>query len=158
MLCILLAACSDSLFDGDGGKLTGEDRIQLSGSIEQLSLTRVGDNCFCDGDVMGVYVVDYNGGTPGTLKPSGHRCDNVRQPTTSGNPPTTYTGKTSTLTSTFTATIPSPTPRASTTISLRCRKTRAALPSTARWAATRQTRRSTKPTSPYAVIGKNFPS
>ncbi len=31
MLCILLAACSDSLFDGDG-KLNGEDRIQLSGS------------------------------------------------------------------------------------------------------------------------------
>lgn len=78
MLCILLAACSDSLFDGDGGKLNGEDRIQLSGSIEQLALTRVGDNCFCDGDVMGVYVVDYNGGTPGTLKPSGNRCDNVR--------------------------------------------------------------------------------
>ena len=32
MLCILLAACSDSLFDGDGGKPGGEDRIQLSGS------------------------------------------------------------------------------------------------------------------------------
>lgn len=78
MLCILLAACSDSLFDGDGGKLNGEDRIQLSGSIEQLALTRVCDNGFCDGDVMGVYVVDYNGGTPGTLKPSGNRCDNVR--------------------------------------------------------------------------------
>ena len=78
MLCILLAACSDSLFDGDGGKPGGEDRIQLSGCIEQLALTRVGDNGFCDGDVMGVYVVDYNGGTPGTLKPSGNRCDNVR--------------------------------------------------------------------------------
>ena len=78
MLCILLAACSDSLFDGDGGKPGGEDRIQLSGSIEQLALTRVCDNGFCDGDVMGVYVVDYNGGTPGTLKPRGNRCDNVR--------------------------------------------------------------------------------
>lgn len=78
MLCILLAACSDSLFDGDGGKLNGEDRIQLSGSIEQLALTRVCDNGFCDGDVIGVYVVDYNGGTPGTLKPRGNRCDNVR--------------------------------------------------------------------------------
>lgn len=78
MLCILLAACSDSLFDGDGGKLNGEDRIQLSGSIEQLAMTRVCDNGFCDGDVMGVYVVDYNGGTSGTLKPSGNRCDNVR--------------------------------------------------------------------------------
>lgn len=52
MLCILLAACSDSFFDGDGGKPGGEDRIQLSGSIEQLALTRVCDNGFCDGDVM----------------------------------------------------------------------------------------------------------
>lgn len=41
-------------------------------------MTRVCDNGFCDGDVMGVYVVDYNGGTPGTLKPRGNRCDNVR--------------------------------------------------------------------------------
>ena len=48
MLCILLAACSDSLFDGDGGKPGGEDRIQLSGSIEQLAQTRVSDNGFCE--------------------------------------------------------------------------------------------------------------
>ncbi len=78
MLCILLAACSDSLFDGEGGTLNGQDRIQLSGAIEQLALTRVSDNGFGDGDVIGVYVVDYNGGTPGTLKPRGNRCDNVR--------------------------------------------------------------------------------
>lgn len=31
-LCLMLAACTDTLFDGDGGKLNGEDRIQLSGS------------------------------------------------------------------------------------------------------------------------------
>ena len=28
---------------------------------------------------MGVYIVDYNGGTSGTLKVSGNRGDNVRQ-------------------------------------------------------------------------------
>ncbi|WP_278820086.1 fimbrillin family protein [Leyella stercorea] len=43
-----------------------------------MALTRVYDNGFCDGDVMGVYVVDYNGGTPGTLKLRDNRCDNVR--------------------------------------------------------------------------------
>lgn len=74
----MLAACSDSLFDEAGGKLNSEDRIQLSGDITQLSVTRVNDSGFCDGDVMGVYVVDYDGGTPGTLKPSGNRGDNVR--------------------------------------------------------------------------------
>ena len=78
VLCMMLAACSDSLFDEAGGKLNSEDRIQLSGDITQLSVTRVNDSGFCDGDVMGVYVVDYEGGTPGTLKPSGNRGDNVR--------------------------------------------------------------------------------
>ena len=77
-LCMMLAACSDSLFDEAGGKLNSEDRIQLSGDITQLSVTRVNDSGFCDGDVMGVYVVDYDGGTPGTLKPDGNRGDNVR--------------------------------------------------------------------------------
>ena len=77
-LCMMLAACSDFLYDEDGGKLNSEDRIQLSGDITQLSVTRVNDSGFCDGDVMGVYVVDYDGGTPGTLKPDGNRGDNVR--------------------------------------------------------------------------------
>ncbi len=78
VLCMMLAACSDSLFDEAGGKLNSEDRIQLSGDITQLSVTRVNDSGFCDGDVMGVYVVDYDGGTLGTLKPGGNRGDNVR--------------------------------------------------------------------------------
>lgn len=77
-LCMMLTACSDYLYDENGGKLNSEDRIQLSGDITQLSVTRVNDSGFCDGDVMGVYVVDYDGGTPGTLKPSGNRGDNVR--------------------------------------------------------------------------------
>ena len=39
MLCILLAACSDSLFDGDGGKLNGEDRtLATSTDFEVFSL------------------------------------------------------------------------------------------------------------------------
>ena len=78
VLCMMVAACSDYLYDENGGKLNSEDRIQLSGDITQLSVTRVNDSGFCDGDVMGVYVVDYDGGTPGTLKPSGNRGDNVR--------------------------------------------------------------------------------
>ena len=78
VLCMMLAACSDYLYDEDGGKLNSEDRIQLSGDITQFSVTRVNDSGFCDGDVMGVYVVDYDGGTPGTLKPDGNRGDNVR--------------------------------------------------------------------------------
>ena len=77
VVAMLLGACSDDMFDA-GSLLHGDDRIQLSGDIDQLAVTRVNDNGFCDGDVMGVYIVDYDGGTPGTLKASGNRGDNVR--------------------------------------------------------------------------------
>ncbi len=77
VVAMLLGACSDDMFDA-GGLLHGDDRIQLSGDIDQLAVTRVNDNGFCNGDVMGVYIVDYDGGTPGTLKASGNRGDNVR--------------------------------------------------------------------------------
>ena len=73
----LLTSCSDDLFNDDGNR-QGTDRINLSGEIDQLAVTRVNDSGFCDGDVIGVYIVDYNGNTPGTLLPSGNRGDNVR--------------------------------------------------------------------------------
>ena len=76
-VAVMLGACSDDIFnsqrpDGSAGP------IRLTGEIEQLAVTRVNDNGFCDGDVMGVYIVDYNGKTPGTLQLSGNRGDNVR--------------------------------------------------------------------------------
>ena len=77
VVALLLGACSDDMFE-DGGQQHSNDRIQLSGDIDQLAVTRVNDNGFCNGDVMGVYIVDYDGGTPGTLKASGNRGDNVR--------------------------------------------------------------------------------
>lgn len=73
----LLTSCSDDLFNDDGNR-HGTDRINLSGEIDQLAVTRVNDSGFCDGDVIGVYIVDYNGNTPGTLLPSSNRGDNVR--------------------------------------------------------------------------------
>ena len=72
-----MTSCSDDLFNDDGNR-HGTDRINLSGEIDQLAVTRVNDSGFCDGDVIGVYIVDYNGNTPGTLLPSGNRGDNVR--------------------------------------------------------------------------------
>lgn len=72
-----MAGCTDDLFDGDG-LVGGKMPITLSGEINQVSVTRVNDNGFCDGDVMGVYIVDYDGNTPGTLQVSGNRGDNVK--------------------------------------------------------------------------------
>lgn len=77
VVALLLGACSDDMFE-EGEQQHSNDRIQLSGDIDQLAVTRVNDNGFCNGDVMGVYIVDYDGGTPGTLKTRGNRGDNVR--------------------------------------------------------------------------------
>ena len=74
---MVLTGCSDDLFNGNNDQ-HDSNRIQLSGDIDQLAVTRVNDNGFCNGDVMGVYIVDYEGNTPGTLKASGNRGDNVR--------------------------------------------------------------------------------
>lgn len=74
---MFLTGCSDDFF-GDKTEQHDSNRIQLSGDIDQLAVTRVNDNGFCNGDVMGVYIVDYEGNKPGTLKVNGNRGDNVR--------------------------------------------------------------------------------
>ena len=77
LVAMLFTGCSDDFFGGNTEQHDG-NRIQLSGDIDQLAVTRVNDNGFCNGDVMGVYIVDYEGNNPGTLKVSGNRGDNVR--------------------------------------------------------------------------------
>ena len=77
LAAMLFTGCSDDFF-GSSNEQHDSNRIQLSGDIEQVAVTRVNDNGFCNGDVMGVYIVDYDGNTPGTLKVSGNRGDNVR--------------------------------------------------------------------------------
>lgn len=72
-----LTACNDDLVQ-DNGPISSMNRIRLSGEIDQVALTRVNDNGFCNGDVMGVYIVDYEGNNPGILQNSGNRGDNVR--------------------------------------------------------------------------------
>ena len=76
-LLALLWACNDDTFDSYGNN--GNKRpITLSGEIDQTATTRVNDNGFCNGDEIGVYIVDYQGNTPGTLQNSGNRGDNVK--------------------------------------------------------------------------------
>ena len=74
---MLLTGCSEDFF-GDKTEQHDSNRIRLSGDIDQLAVTRVNDNGFCNGDVMGVYIVDYEGNKPGILKVNGNRGDNVR--------------------------------------------------------------------------------
>lgn len=53
-------------------------KINISGEITQVYQTRVNDAGFCNGDEVGIYVVDYNGSAPGQLLDEGNRADNVK--------------------------------------------------------------------------------
>lgn len=78
MLVASVTACTDDSFGPNGAQGNSARPIVLAGEIEQVAVTRVNDNGFCDGDVMGVYIVDYQGSTPGTLQNSGNRGNNVK--------------------------------------------------------------------------------
>lgn len=71
-----LGSCQDENAFGTSHSL--QMPITLSGEIEQLAISRVNDNGFCNGDEMGVYIVDYEGNTPGTLQNTGNRGTNVK--------------------------------------------------------------------------------
>lgn len=53
-------------------------KITLSGEITQIYQTRVNDAGFCDGDAVGIYIVDYDGSQAGNLLDAGNRADNVK--------------------------------------------------------------------------------
>ena len=59
----------------DGG---GSHKVAIEGSIDQRDLTRVDDSGFCTGDVVGIYLVNYDGDTPGTLMLEDNQADNVK--------------------------------------------------------------------------------
>lgn len=55
----------------------GQIPIVLSGSINQEYVTRADLGGFCDKDVVGIYIVDYENESPGELKNKGNRADNL---------------------------------------------------------------------------------
>ena len=76
VLSFVCWACYDNEIAGpDAGQAC---LISLSGEIDQVTLSRVNDGGFCHNDVMGVYIVDYEGGSPGTLLDEGNRATNLQ--------------------------------------------------------------------------------
>ena len=74
---LLLYACQqDEIIRHDND--TNGLKINLSGEINQVAITRVNDDGFCDKDEMGVYIVDYEGGEPGKLQLNGNRATNLK--------------------------------------------------------------------------------
>lgn len=53
-------------------------KVQIYNDIFQQPASRVTTDGFCTGDEVGVYIVNYDGETPGTLKLEGNQADNVR--------------------------------------------------------------------------------
>lgn len=54
-------------------------KVQIYGEVRQQPATRVTmEDGFCTGDVVGVYLVNYDGATPGTLKVEDNQADNIR--------------------------------------------------------------------------------
>ena len=54
-------------------------KVQIYSEIHQQPASKVAvDEGFCTGDVVGVYLVNYDGATPGTLKVEDNQADNVR--------------------------------------------------------------------------------
>ena len=75
----VLASCAleEPAFEPVPGE-EGLKPIVIAGRIDQEYATRANDEGFCNGDVVGIYVVDYDGETPGVLQNEGNRADNVR--------------------------------------------------------------------------------
>ncbi len=79
---VLLAALVSCSLDEpmlDDGLLKGDPhRVQIGGEICQQPATKVTTDGFCTGDEVGIYVVNYDGDTPGTLLVKKNQADNVR--------------------------------------------------------------------------------
>lgn len=76
-LACMISSCAYDDFEDPNHNADGFGKINLTGSIEQEYNTRANDNGFANGDVIGVYVVDYDGHNPSPLLSKGNRGDNV---------------------------------------------------------------------------------
>lgn len=78
LLPLMCAGCAD-LADFQTGENAGAGaEIGISGTIAQEYVTRADDSGFADSDAIGVYITDYDGNLPGTLKSYGNHADNVK--------------------------------------------------------------------------------
>ena len=84
LFSVVLGACS---YEADEMPVTVDQSypIRLFNEIEQIATTRVNDEGFCNGDEVGIYVVNYNGSNPGRLAVEGNQADNVRYTYDEGN-------------------------------------------------------------------------
>ena len=82
MAAAALVAVSGCSFNESGlkpeGVLGDAYKVSIYSDIFQQPATKVTTDGFCTADQVGVYIVNYNGETPGTLKVEDNQADNVR--------------------------------------------------------------------------------
>ncbi len=79
LACAALASCSkDPDIPTPEPEVEERIKVQLYSEIEQIATTRVNDSGFCDGDAVGIYVVNYENGASGTMHLEGNQVDNMR--------------------------------------------------------------------------------
>lgn len=76
--CILALASGCQTGEPFDLSLDEQIPISLSSDINQLAVTRASDNGFASGDQVGVWAVNYEGDTPGTLALKDNQATNVR--------------------------------------------------------------------------------
>ncbi len=76
----LLCSCSldEPAFEQPQSGSAAPYKVQIGGEIQQQPATKVTTDGFCTGDEVGVYIVNYDGETPGTLALEKNQADNVR--------------------------------------------------------------------------------
>lgn len=77
LLLLIFTSCREESFVTNESPLDAHP-VNIFGEIRQTPVTRVSDNGFADKDAIGIYVVNYNNETPGTLLLTGNQADNVK--------------------------------------------------------------------------------
>lgn len=79
MALMFLQSCSfEEMTVKPEGLQSAPYKVQIYNDISQQPATKVTTDGFCAGDEVGVYIVNYDGETPGTLKLEDNQADNVR--------------------------------------------------------------------------------
>ncbi len=78
LLAVTSCVAPDIDLETPNPNVNGLHRVQIENNINQQDATRVDDSGFCTGDVVGLYLVNYEGEQPGKLLVEDNQADNVK--------------------------------------------------------------------------------
>ena len=78
LLAVTSCVAPDIDLETPNPNVNGLHKVQIENNINQQDATRVDDSGFCTGDVVGLYLVNYEGEQPGNLLVEDNQADNVK--------------------------------------------------------------------------------